>query len=157
MSDDEAKTAEPKLAQVIELKPGDFPLQRGESKRSKIHGRHCAHLYVLVDAGARELECKSCGASVDPIAWIDILARDPEWIRHARREKEALVKEVDSLKDEVKKLKAARRRASESVAGAAARVVAAVRSVVQYHKSGCNCPGCIEIKAYDLAIEEAAR
>jgi len=84
----------------------DYPLTR-----ARLDVAYCPHRTHVVDGTARVVQCKACGVALDPIKCIEQYAADPAWILHARKERAALEKEIDALKQERLKLRAAKRRA----------------------------------------------
>jgi hypothetical protein len=80
--------------------------------RSKPHAGFCSHAQTLVDDVKRVVECQKCGAVLDPITVLAALAQ--RWDRHAwtREEHTKLLREIESMKNEVRNLKAQKRRAS---------------------------------------------
>lgn len=87
---------------VIQMVPraGRFPLTRG------VHvGARCRHDYKTLDAGARTLFCSDCGAIMDPIDELALIAVDSSWVVRMRKEKAALALEVEALQKERDALK----------------------------------------------------
>jgi hypothetical protein len=53
------------------------PRERGDDapvRRARVVKRYCGHRRIEVDERARLVECRDCGASVDPIAALAMLA-----------------------------------------------------------------------------------
>lgn len=78
------------------------------SKRGKRchHWKHTA----TIDLNARALTCGECGADLDPYDFIDRLADDGTWLVETRKRYQALVKTMNELLAEEKRIKARVRR-----------------------------------------------
>jgi hypothetical protein len=86
-----------------------FPLASGTSRKRGKYS-YCQHAHALIDENARQLECRTCGAQLDPIAWIVKLAHEPSWLLGLRTETRQLRQEVEELKAEITRLRATRNR-----------------------------------------------
>jgi hypothetical protein len=80
-------------------------------------GGACRHQSLTVDPKKRTVECKRCGAVVDPFDALLTVAADWDgyamWVRAAKRDRELLLKEVDELKRQRRNLRAQVRRADK--------------------------------------------
>ncbi len=115
MSDDENATIIQSVLDDYGIKrAGDappervYPLVRG----TNLAATYCQHRQTLVDQRARTVTCAVCKVDLDPIAVISSIADDPMWIVSARIERGRLAKQIADLKEEIAKLKAAKRRAT---------------------------------------------
>lgn len=95
MSDDEKDN-------VVQMVPrnGRLPLTRGTKP-----GARCRHAYKTLDTDTRILFCSDCGAIMDPVDELAIIAADSSWVVHMRKEKAALACEVEALQKERDALK----------------------------------------------------
>lgn len=84
-------------------------------KRRRKRIAHCRCLGVWVDEQTRFLECKNCGASVDPFDYVLLWAKKEESLTFElsslKKEVHTLQKTKELLKSEVVNLKAQKRRA----------------------------------------------
>lgn len=114
MSDDSATIVQSVLDDYGIKRAGDappervYPLVRGTNAAAP----YCQHRQTLVDQKARTVTCAICKVELDPIAVISSIADDATWIAHARIERGRLAKQIADLKQEIAKLKAAKRRAT---------------------------------------------
>ena len=81
---------------------------RGPHLRRVARKPYCNHPRTAVDVVAREVFCEDCDADLDPIKVIETLALEVERWRYMVVERARLTAEVDALKTEVTKLRAAR-------------------------------------------------
>lgn len=61
----------------------------------------CTHDHIAVDAAAREVECASCGALLDPFAVLDRFAREGTLLRRMYEERFRLGAELVALLQKV--------------------------------------------------------
>lgn len=86
-------------------------------KRSTL--RECQHKHQSVDGDLRVIECRDCGATLDPVQVVLGWAKD--WdryaisVKHLRREKKRLTGDIAELKRELGNLKARKRRRLRAV------------------------------------------
>lgn len=79
-------------------------------KRGHADGKLCQHKQMVIDGLARRLFCIQCNAELDPYAEIEKIATEERSYQWLWQETGRLRRECETLEDEVKKLKAARRR-----------------------------------------------
>lgn len=95
-----------------EEKPPAEPLQIVRIERRR--GEYCGHRETLVCEEERTVECKRCGAKLDPIAVLLMLANNADRYafatRHARNESNRLHAELEDLKRQIRNAKATLRR-----------------------------------------------
>ncbi len=96
---------------VITVAFGSDAAPRYPLERAPWRSDTCAHARSRVDARARTVTCVACGVAVDPIDVLDKIANDPEWLKRARADRRRLQAEIEELRGEVMKLRAARRKA----------------------------------------------
>jgi len=60
----------------------------------------CKHYSVIIDVEAQEIECSDCGKKLNPIAYLERLARDEEsWDYRLNRVREEAVKAEKNLRE----------------------------------------------------------
>ncbi|MFH1865936.1 MAG: hypothetical protein ABIK85_08635 [Candidatus Eisenbacteria bacterium] len=82
-----------------------------ESRFTLRRTHFCRHLPCEIDENARTVTCTLCGAVLDPFAVLVQIAVGQRTVRNYEREAAALVEKINGLKAEVKRAKAAKRRA----------------------------------------------
>jgi len=111
MADDESKgldnVVRPAFS-VIGLRQGRC--MSSAKKASCFHWNH-----AVVDVHARVVECSACRTELDPIAVLDRIAHRADTFRWMTAEEKRLRAAISELKEEVKRLKAAKRRAAKGV------------------------------------------
>jgi hypothetical protein len=104
------------MAEIVQFTPRDRDGDNSPIRRSRKPARYCAHLHVEVDERARIVECVDCGASVDPIAALSMLAHEIDRYTMAREEAQRRARvaenDLEVLKRAVKNAKAQLRRAA---------------------------------------------
>ncbi len=94
---------------------GSYYVFDGERVESK---GPCKHMLVRVNESVDKLMCRQCNMPVNPIWWInqftDKIAKAESWRLHTMQERTKILREIDELKAERKKLKGAVRRGKES-------------------------------------------
>ena len=66
----------------------------------------CQHASCVLDPSRQELQCKKCGAEIDPYKWLEQHCVGPlNWLCNLMRERERLQAEVDALEKERDRLK----------------------------------------------------
>ncbi|TAK27238.1 MAG: hypothetical protein EPO40_16575 [Myxococcaceae bacterium] len=81
---------------------------RGPHLRRVARKPYCSHPRYAVDVVAREVFCEDCDTELDPIKVMETLALEVERWRYMVTEQGRLTAEVEALKVEVTKLRAAR-------------------------------------------------
>jgi hypothetical protein len=108
-------------ANIVVFRPAsEYPIHKREKKRCKCSnvgaGLYSANEapHVWVDEATRDLECRTCGARLDPFDYIWLLATEGDLLtrdtKRLREEKQSLKAQVHLLHEQIKALSTNRRR-----------------------------------------------
>lgn len=119
-------TDEPdQLRNLVEIRPGilagdEIALDQSPVEVRGLRGNRCQHLKLVLDLEARTVHCRTCNAVVDPFDYLashgDRWSTIAGWVRRAKEERTRVEQEVRGLKAEKKRLQDAIRRAGKRVA-----------------------------------------
>ena len=98
------------MSNVISIATARLPVRR---KRTAGPRRYCAHRTVVVDEAMRTTECEDCGAFLDPVNVVLMFIRLDEHVARLAHERDRLANDAEQLREEIKRLKAAKKRASK--------------------------------------------
>jgi hypothetical protein len=105
----------------VDFKPRDADLDIGLRIKSR-HFDRCRHERTVIDEELRTVECKDCGASLDPvevlIGWAREWGRYADSVKSLRAEVARRSKELDDLTRKRNNIKAQLRRAERKQGGA---------------------------------------
>lgn len=136
---------EPSAPVLRLVPPGDYEIKSGAP---------CRHGALTITERQRRIECKSCGAVVDPFSVVLGYAREERMWRHWDAEARKLRGEIAGLKAEEKRVKARLRRARGKVHPIPAEV-AAMRRCVEYLRGFTFGRSASLVAAVDTATREA--